>query len=145
METNASHPGQDDARDALETAARSEALATHPTLPGWYFPLMALVVAVVLAAQMLPSSQRVALLGAAVVVILMVNHHVQTSTGIVWDSTRLRGHMPFLVAVLGVILATAVTVAITEIQWVWAIGAVAAAFVVVVAGVIYTRHGAAND
>lgn len=145
METNAAHPGQDDARDALEAAARSEAVARHPSLPGWYFPLMALVVAAVVAAQMLPSSQRVALLGLAVAVILMVNRHVQTSTGIVWDSTRLRGQVPFLAAVLGVILAAAITVAITENQWVWAVGAAVAAGVVVVTGVIYARASPADD
>ena len=151
METSAPHPGQDDApdapdaRDALEAAARSEAVARHPSLPGWYFPLMALVVAAVVAAQMLPSSQRVLLLGAAIVVILMVNRHAQTSTGIVWDSTRLRGQLPFLAAVLGVILATAVTVAITDIEWVWAAGAAVAAGVVLVTGVIYSRQSPADD
>lgn len=145
METNASHPGQDDARNALEAAARSEAVARHPSLPGWYFPLMALVVAAVVAAQMLDSSQRVLLLGAAIVVILMVNRHVQTRSGIVWDSTRLRGQVPFLAAVLGVIGATAVTVAVTEDDWVWAAGAAVAAGVVLVAGVIYARHTPADD
>ena len=145
METNAPHPGQDDARDALEAAARSEAIARHPSLPGWYFPLMALVVAAVVAAQMLPSSQRIAPLGTAVVVILLVNRHVQTSTGIVWDSTRLHGQVPFLAAVLGVILATAVTVAITESEWVWAAGAAVAAGVALVAGVIYARKSPADD
>jgi tellurite resistance protein TehA-like permease len=147
METNASYSSQDDARsarDALEAAARSEAVARHPRLPGWYFPVMALVVAAVMAAQMLPSSRRVALLGAAIVVILMVNRYVQTSAGLVWDSTRLRGQVPFLVAVLGVVVATAVTVTISEDDRVWAVGAAVTAAVVLVAGAIYARQSPAD-
>ncbi|MFT4008867.1 MAG: hypothetical protein QM655_02375 [Nocardioidaceae bacterium] len=140
METNAPRPGHDAARDALEAASRSEAVARHPKVPAWYFPLMALVVAVVVAAQMLPSNQRIVVLGAAVVVILMVNRHVQSSTGIVWDVGRLRGQIPFLAALLVVILATATTVAVTGHEWVWAVGAGVAAVVVVVSGVLYSRR-----
>lgn len=145
METSAPRPGHDDARDALEAAARSEAVVRHPSLPGWYFPVMAVVVAAVMGAQMLSSTQRISLLGAAIIVILMVNRHVQTSTGVVWDSTRLRGQVPFLVVVLGVILATAITVAITDDEWVWAAGAGVAAVVVLLAGVLYARQSPADD
>jgi len=145
METNSPRPGQDAARDALEAANRSEDVVRHPRVPRWYFPVMAVVVAAVIAAQMLPSGQRVALLGVAVVVILMVNRHVQTSTGIVWDARRLRGQLPFVAVLLGVVIATAITVAITEIEWVWAVGAGVAAVVVLVAGVLYARQSPADD
>lgn len=123
----------------MDAAARSEDAARHPRLPGWYFPLMALAVAAVMAGQMLPSGQRVTLLGAIIVVILMVNRHVQSSSGIVWDATRLRGQVPFLIAIFTVIVATAVVVAITEIAWAWLVGGAVGAVVVLVAGAIYTR------
>lgn len=144
METSASHPGQDAARDALEAAARAESVVLHPTLPRWYFPVMAAVVAAVMGAHMLPSGERIALLGAAVVVILAVNRHAQASTGIVWDSTRLRGQVPFLVAVLGVVVATAIADLLTDNERVWAAGAAVAAAVVLVAGVLHARVDAAR-
>lgn len=128
METNSRTPGPNDV------------VTDHPRLPGWYFPLMAAVLAVVLAAQMASSASRIVLLGAAVVVILMTNSHVQRTTGVIWDSTRLRGQVPFLVVILAVIAATAIAVAMTEATWIWAVGAGVAALVVLITGVVYRRH-----
>lgn len=144
MDTEAHPPNQDEARRALEIARHSEAVARHPRLPRWYFPLMAVVLAAVMLAQML-TDQRIAVLAVAVVVLLVANRQAQASTGVVWDSTRLRGQVPFLVVVIGIVAATAATAALIDEPRVWILGAAAAAAAVLLTGLVYGRQGDGDD
>ena len=144
METNRSHDSVSaaEARSSLEMADRAEESMRRPVLPGWFFPAMALLVGLLLAAQMLDSEQRMTAVAAVLVVSLLLNGYAQKTSGVSWASHRLRGQLPFLAAVLAVVTVTAVAVALSELTWLWILGGVVAAAVVAVTGVLYRRRAA---
>ena len=141
METESPHPDPRQAREALDEADRAAEAARRPALPTWFFPVMAVLVVALLAAQMLDGGVRRTAMFGVLVVALLLNVQAQRQTGIAWRSDRLRGQLPFLIVILALIAATAVAVAISGLTWLWAVGALAAGAVVLVTGALYRPSG----
>lgn len=135
-------PTQREAREALGLADKADSAVRNPVLPAWFFAAMAVLVAAVLLAQMLDTTQRSTVMFGAVAIALLLNMTVQNKRGVSFAAFRFRDLAPFLVTVLVVIGGTAVAYAVTEEDWVWAVGAGLAAIVVLVTGAAYRRRTA---
>jgi surface polysaccharide O-acyltransferase-like enzyme len=139
METN-STGSSGSHHDSLIELHQAETITRRPWLPTWYFTAMAGLVAVLMVCQTLPSGRRTLALFAVLLAALVINNRAQRLAGISWIGQPIRGQLPFLLAMAVVIAGTAAVVAVTGETWVWAVGAVPAALVVLVTGVVYRRR-----
>jgi hypothetical protein len=133
-------PSPQDARRLLEQVAADEAAVRYPPLPRWFFLAQATLAAGVLLAQLLPPSDaRHATYAAAVAAMVLGGRYWLYRDRVAWVSPSAKDMVGFLAAVVGTVLACLVVVETTGAEWVWIVGAVVLAGIVLGTGHAYRR------
>ncbi|MFW3170033.1 hypothetical protein [Geodermatophilus sp. CPCC 206100] len=131
-------PSPRDARSMLEQASADEAAVRYPPLPRWFFLAQAALAAGLLLARLLPPSDaRHATFAVAVAAIVLGGRYWLFRDRVRGVSPSLRDMLPFLAAVLGTVLTCLVVVETTGAEWVWVVGAVVVAGIVLGTGRTY--------
>ena len=142
METGSEPPSAREAREAREAlvlASDGEDAVRYPPLPRWFFTTQAALMAALFLAQLLPSpdSSSQASFALAVAAVVLAATQWLNRPGVSWVQVRVRDLVPFTVALLGIFLGCLVVIETTSAWWVWIIGAVASATVVLRTGRAY--------
>ena len=112
-----------------------ENVVRYPPLPAWFFAVQALAVAGVLLAQLLePDDALKVTFAVAVIAVVLGSRYWLNRSGVGWVFPNARDTVPLVLVVLGVGVACWVVSAVTDVRWVWIVGAVAAAAAVLVTG-----------
>ena len=134
-------PTADDARRTLRQLSSDEAAVRYPPLPRWFFLAQAVLVACLCLAQLLPPSDaRNATFAVAVAAIVLGCRYWLYRDQVAWVSVPFRDMAPFLAAVLGVFLGCLVVAESTGARWMWIVGAVVVAGIVLGTGQRYRRE-----
>ena len=141
METGSSpSPSPREAREALQQLAADESAVRYPPIPGWFFVVQAALVACLHLARLLPPSDASsASFAVAVAAVVLGSRYWMNRDGVAWASARLADMAPFLAAILGSMVACWAIDASTGADWVWIVGAVVSAAVVLRTGRTYVR------
>lgn len=141
METPGARPTPGQARDALAQLADDEAAVRYPSIPRWFFLVMAFIVAGLFLARLLTSSSaHGATIGLAVAALVLGSRYWLNRPGVAWTSIKVRDLLPFVGSVLGAFAVCWAVEATTGAAWVWVLGALAGAVLVVVTGRRYRRE-----
>ncbi|HET6394054.1 MAG TPA: hypothetical protein VFG13_14610 [Blastococcus sp.] len=141
METGAGgRPTEHEAREALAQVASAEDAVRYPPLPRWFFLGQAALVACICLAQLLPPSDaRNATFAAAVAAIVLGGRYWlfrDRVSGVLPSSADM---LPFLAGTVGTVLACLVVAETTGARWIWIVGAVLVAGIVLGTGRAYRR------
>ena len=141
METGSDKsPSPDEAKQTLRQLGEDESAVRYPPLPQWFFPAMAALVAGLALAQMMePSESHQATLGLGVVTLVLASRYWLNRDGVSWASARFADALPFLLGILGTFGFSWVFSATTGAWWIWIVGAVLAAGIVLHTGRRYRR------
>ena len=142
METGSGRqPSRDQAEQTLHQLGQDESAVRYPPLPRWFFPTMAAIVAGLALAQLMkPSESHQATLALGVVVLVLASRYWLNRDGISWTSARFTDTVPFLLGILGTFALSWVISTTTGAGWIWAVGAVVAAGIVLRTGRSYRRE-----
>jgi hypothetical protein len=144
METGSSkQPSRDEAEQTLRQLGQDEGAVRYPALPRWFFPVMAALVAGLALAQLMePSESHRVTLALGVVTLVTASRYWMNREGVSWASARFVDGVPFLLGILGAFALSWVVSATTGAWWIWIVGAVVAAGIVLRTGLAYRReHG----
>jgi hypothetical protein len=141
METGSDRvPTPDEARATLRQLMEDESAVRYPPLPRWFFVAQAALVAGICLAQLLPPSDaRNAAFAVAVVAMVLGGRYWLYRDQVAWVSPSFRDMAPFLAAVLGTVLACLVVAGTTDAWWIWIVGAVVVAGIVLRTGHTYRK------
>jgi len=142
METGAGDPTTPhDAAETLRQLDRDASAVRYPPIPLWFFIVMAGLVGGLFLARMLPSpGAHQATLALGVVALVLGSRYWLNRPGVSWTSLKLSDMVPFLVAVYGAFGLSWVIVATTGAAWIWLVGALVGAGVVLRTGLLYRRE-----
>lgn len=133
-------PSSQEARRALEQLAQDENAVRYPPLPRWFFLAQAALVAGICLARLLPPSDaRHATFAVAVAATVLGGRYWIFRDHVLGVSPSFGDMLPFLAGLLGTVLACFVVTETTDAWWVWIIGAVVAAGIVLRTGNTYRR------
>ena len=133
-------PSPDEARNTLQQLTEDTNAVRYPPLPRWFFLAQAALVAGICLARLLPPSDAgKATLAVAIAAIVLGGRYWLYRDQVSWVSVSLRDMLPFLVGVLGTVLACFVIAETTSAWWVWIVGAVVAAGIVLRTGYTYRK------
>jgi hypothetical protein len=144
METGSSkQPSRDEAEQTLRQLGQDEGAVRYPPLPRWFFPVMAALVAGLALAQLMePSESHRVTLALGVATLVTASRYWMNREGVSWASARFVDSVPFLLGILGAFALSWVVSATTGAWWIWIVGAVVAAGIVLRTGLAYRReHG----
>jgi hypothetical protein len=129
------------AREALSQLGQDEDAVRYPPLPRWFFRAMAAIVAGLALARLLPPPQaHLATIGLCVVSLVLASRYWLNRDGVSWASARFSDMAPFLAGFLGTFVLCWVISATTAAWWIWAVGAVVLAGMVLRTGRTYRRE-----
>ena len=142
METGSGQPpSRDEAKQTLYQLGEDESAIRYPSLPQWFFPAMAALVAGLALAQMMePSRSHQATLALGVVALVLASRYWFNREGVSWASARFTDTAPFLLGILGTFALSWIVSATTGARWTWIVGAVVAAGIVIHTGRKYRRE-----
>lgn len=130
-----------DARETLRQLAADEDAVRYPPLPGWFFAAMAALVAGVNLAHLLPKSDSPkALLALSLVAVVLGCRYWLNRDGVSWVSPKLRDMVPFLAGLLGTMAVCWAIAEYADATWIWMVGAVICAAIVLRTGQTYRRE-----
>jgi len=134
-------PSAQDARSTLDQLAADEAAVRYPPLPRWFFPAQGVLIAGLLLAQLLPSTSdaRSATAAVAVAAVVLGGRYWLFRDQVAGVQPSVRDMLPFLAAILGTVIACLVVDATTGAWWIWIIGAVVVAGIVLGTGRSYRK------
>ena len=141
METGSGQPpAHDEAEQTLHQLGLDESTVRYPPLPQWFFPAMAALVAGLALAQLMePSESHRATLALGVIALVLSSRYWLNREGVSWASARFTDTVPFLLGILGTFALSWVVSATTGAWWIWIVGAVVAAGIVMRTGRTYRR------
>lgn len=141
METgDAPVPSADDARRALEQVERDEQSVRYPALAPWFFVVMALAIAAIFLAQLLPTPHSLyASFAVAVAAAVLGGRYWLNRKGLAWVSVKASDIAPFVGGMLVLGVACVIVAEVTASPWFWAVGAVLAAGIVWFTGGAYRK------
>jgi hypothetical protein len=133
-------PSPEHARATLDQLSADADAVRYPPLPRWFFAAQAALVAGIFLAQLLPPSDaRNATFAGAVCAIVLGGRYWLFRDQVAWVSPSIRDMLPYLVGVLGTVLACVVVAETTGVWWCWMVGAVLAAGIVLRTGHSYRK------
>lgn len=134
-------PDPEEARRSLAGVRADEDSVRYPPLPAWFFAAMALIVAALFCAQLLGSADASsATLALAIVAVVLGTRMWLRRQDVGWVTPRLGDMASFLALLLGTFVACWAVSALADTRWVWPVGAVVGAVVVLRTGTAYRRE-----
>ena len=133
-------PSAQEARETLQQLTEDETAVRYPPLPRWFFIGQAALMASLYLAQLLPPSDApkatfaVAVTAFTMGVTLWLNRD-----GVSWVSVRFSDMVPFMSAVVGTLIACLAVAETTGAWWIWIVGAVVGAGIVLRHGPVYRQ------
>ncbi|TKJ34587.1 hypothetical protein [Blastococcus sp. CCUG 61487] len=131
-------PSPAEARETLAQLSADAGAVRYPPLPRWFFAVQSLLVAGFFLAQLLPpdDAPKASIALALCAVVLGARYWIYRDdvSGV---TPSLRDMRWYLAGILGVTLACVVVDATTDARWVWAVGAVVVATIVLWTGRTY--------
>ncbi|MEV7231116.1 MULTISPECIES: hypothetical protein [Polymorphospora] len=139
METE-SNPSPRQAREMLRQLADDEDAVRYPPIPRWFFVAMAALVAGLHVVRLLPPSDAgKASLALTVVAIVLGARYWLNREGVSWAAVKFTDMAPFLAVMLATFGGCWAVSALTGAWWIWIVGGVVAAAVVLRTGHVYRR------
>ena len=148
METSAaeSHPTPEEARRSLELAAAEEDATLNPPVPGWYYPLLAVLLLAMCALNAVedPTGPLRVVVGVVVVALAVTVAALVGRVSLNRPGYR-RVHVRWAAVLPGALVALALPVAAIMLQdvvgrWVWIVAGVGLAALVLLPGLAYWRR-----
>jgi hypothetical protein len=134
-------PSRDAAEETLRQLDHDEDAVRYPPLPRWFFRVMAAIVAGLALARLLPPPQaHLATIGLAAASLALASRYWLNRDGVSWASARFSDMAPFLAGILGTFVLCWVVADTTDAWWIWAVGAVVVAGMVLRTGHTYRRE-----
>lgn len=142
METESGKtPTHDEAKQTLHQLGQDESAVRYPPLPQWFFLAMASLVAGFALAQLMePAESHRATLALGVVALVLASRFWLNRDGVSWAAARFVDMIPFLLGILGTFALSGVISATTGAWWIWIVGAVLGAGIVIRTGYTYRRE-----
>lgn len=120
--------------------AADKSAVRYPPLPRWFFVVQASLLAGLFLAQLLAGSDaRNASFAVVVASAVLGGRYWFRRPGVAWVSASSADMGPFVLAVLGVAVVIGVVAAAAGTPWVWVVGAVVAAALVLLVGREYRK------
>lgn len=139
METEGT-PTPDDARRLLHEAAAAEDSVRYPPLPLWFFISMSVAIAAIFVAQLLPTPHSLyASFAVAVAAVVMGLRFWINGRGVAWVSVKASHIAPFVGGILAIAVVCIAVAELSGAEWIWIVGAVIAASIVMLTGRAYRR------
>jgi drug/metabolite transporter (DMT)-like permease len=133
-------PSPHDARETLQQLSADADAVRYPPLPRWFFLAQAALVAAICLAQLLPPSDaRNATFAAAIAAIVLGGRYWLYRDGVSGVTPSLSDMGLFLAGVLGTVLGCLVVEETTGAWWIWIVGAVVVAGIVLGTGHNYRK------
>lgn len=140
METTGDRtPEAQDPRASLQEARQAEDAIRRIDTPWWYFVLSAVLFAGLILAQLLGDNAPLTMLLAGVGVVAL-NWYASQKAGVMGSSSRNRGFLTCVTLIFVVFVASFFGYRATDEAWVVVVGAVAAAALMLLGGVLYRRN-----
>jgi hypothetical protein len=139
-------PTPDEARETLRQLHDDAEAVRYPPIPAWFFAAQAAAIAGLHLVRLLPDSgsnryvQLIGILAIALAAGGLGQRYWLNRDGVSWATASPRDLLPFLALLLGSFAACWAISGTTGAEWVWIVGAVFSAAVVLVTGARYRRQ-----
>lgn len=143
--TSGDRPTPDEARETLHQLHQDAAAVRYPPIPAWFFAVQAAAIAGLHLVRLLPDSdtgrytELIGILAIALAAGGLGRKYWLNRDGVSWATARPRDMLPFLAVLLGIFAACWAITEVADAPWVWILGAVFSATVVLVTGARYRR------
>jgi hypothetical protein len=133
-------PSPREARETLQQLSSDAEAVRYPPLPRWFFLAQAVLAAGIFLAQLLaPSDARNATFAVTVAAVVLGGRYWFFRDQVFLVAPSARDMLPFFAGVLGTVLGCLLVAETTSAWWVWIVGAVVAAGIVLRTGHTYRK------